>query len=110
MALEFGWIQVNGDYVPGLKRIFIPAKNADGRRTSRFAGPMRDISLSILQVEHEHGMGIGPQEFRHRSLRHDNDFVRLVRRASVMGIQGATIRWKAAKQGQRHEELFFQSE
>jgi hypothetical protein len=24
------WVEVNGDYVPGLQRIFVPAKKANG--------------------------------------------------------------------------------
>jgi hypothetical protein len=71
---------------------------------------MRDIPLIVFHVEQEHSMGIGPQEFRHRGLLHDNYIVRFVRRASVMRQQGATNRWKNTKQGQKHEELIFQPE
>src|ERR1700719_2752383 len=71
---------------------------------------MGNISLFIFHIEQEHRMGIGPQEFRHRSLCHDNYFVRFVRRASVMCQQGAANRWKNTKQGQKREGLIFQSE
>src|SRR5579864_7202817 len=54
-------------------------------------------------------MGIGPQEFRHRGLFHDNYFVRFVRRTSVMSERGDTNCWKNTKQGQKHEERAFQS-
>src|SRR5579864_2625213 len=54
-------------------------------------------------------MGIGPQEFRHRGLFHDNYFIRFVRRTSVMCERGDTNCWKNTKQGQKHEERAFQS-
>jgi len=105
MALKFGWVELNGDDVPGLQRIFIPAKKADGRWTSRFAGPMGNVALVILHVEQKHGMGIGPQEFRHRGLLHDNYLVRFVRSTSVVCEHGAAQCWKNTEQGQRHEQL-----
>jgi hypothetical protein len=61
---------------------------------------MGNVAFVILHVEQEHGMGIGPKEFRHRSLLQDNYFVRFVRRTSVMRERGDANRWKNAKQGQ----------
>jgi hypothetical protein len=50
---------------------------------------MGEVAFVIFYVEQEHGMGIGPQEFRHRGLLHHNYFVRFVRRASVVCEHGA---------------------
>ena len=90
---------MDGDYVSRLQRFFVPAKQAYRRRASRFASPMGDVSVVIFHVEQEHGMWIGPQEFRHRGVLHDNYFVRFVGGTSVMREHGDANRGKKTQQG-----------
>jgi hypothetical protein len=66
------------------------------------------VAVVVFHVEQEHGMGIGPHEFRYRGLLHDHYFVGFVRRASVVGIQGAANRGKATEQSQKQEQLALQ--
>src|ERR1700687_2570658 len=46
-----GGKDVNGDYVPGRHRGFGPADRPYGRRSSRFANPVRDATLVIFYVK-----------------------------------------------------------
>ena len=71
----FCWIDVNGDDVTRLRRIPVPPKKTDCRRTARFSGPMYDVAFVVFYVELQNGMGIGPHEFRDGSIFQDNDFV-----------------------------------
>src|SRR5579864_8427834 len=87
----FRGVYVNGDDVTWLKRIPGPAQQAGRRRTSRFAGPVCDVACVVFHVEHDNVMGIGPQEFRHRGIFQDHDFVRVCR-GSVVCEHGAASR------------------
>src|ERR1700675_4787455 len=49
---------VNGDYVPGRHRGFGPADRPYGRRSSRFANPVRDATLVIFYVKVNQAVGI----------------------------------------------------
>jgi hypothetical protein len=88
----FGWINVNGDDVARLRRIPVPAKKTDRRRTARFSGPMYDVAFVVFHVKLQNGMGIGPQEFRDRGIFQDNDLVRVSRSSVVCEQRAATDR------------------
>lgn len=83
---------MNGDDVARPHGTFVPAEGADRGRASRLSGPMGNVALVVFHIEHEHGVRVGPHEFRHGGLLQDNYFVRLVRRAPVVRERRATNR------------------